>query len=116
MYLVLLYCGAIPYFKDRQIDSNFKQKNKNKIKKGLEKLESRGIEMKAGSISFHNGHTIHGAGANMTNMKRRAMSFQLMPNNSIWNGKQNILTQKQIESMKIGQLLNDDSQNPLLFP
>ena len=35
--------------------------------------------MKAGSCSFHNGLTIHGANANMTNGFRRAMTCAYMP-------------------------------------
>ena len=72
-------------------------------------------EMKAGDIAFHNGLTIHGAGANFTNKKRRAMTFQMMPNGSSFNGKQNILTDQQVEKLNIGDLLNDPKQNVLLY-
>jgi ectoine hydroxylase-related dioxygenase (phytanoyl-CoA dioxygenase family) len=33
--------------------------------------------MKAGSVSFHSGHLIHGAGANMTPGRRAAMTMQM---------------------------------------
>jgi ectoine hydroxylase-related dioxygenase (phytanoyl-CoA dioxygenase family) len=35
------------------------------------------VPMKAGSVSFHSGHLIHGAGANMTPGRRAAMTIQM---------------------------------------
>ncbi len=35
------------------------------------------VPMKAGSASFHSGHLIHGAGANMTSRRRAAMTIQM---------------------------------------
>lgn len=72
--------------------------------------------MKAGSCSFHNGLTIHGAGANMTNGFRRAMTCAYMPDGAVYNGIQNILSDDQISHLKPGDLLNDDYQNPLIYP
>jgi ectoine hydroxylase-related dioxygenase (phytanoyl-CoA dioxygenase family) len=46
--------------------------------------------MKAGSCSFHNGLTVHGANANMTNGFRRAMTCAYTPEES-FNGEPNIL-------------------------
>jgi len=71
--------------------------------------------MKAGSCSFHNGLTIHGAHANMTCGQRRAMTCAYMPDGSIFNGIQNILSDEQIKALKPGDLLNDDLQNPLIY-
>lgn len=71
--------------------------------------------MKAGSCSFHNGLAIHGAHANMTPGFRRAMTCAYMPDGNVFNGNQNILTDAQVASLKIGDPLNDDAQNPLLF-
>lgn len=71
--------------------------------------------MKAGSCSFHNGLTIHGAHANMTPGYRRAMTCAYMPDGNTFNGNQNILSDEQVKKLKIGDLLNDDQQNPLLF-
>ena len=71
--------------------------------------------MKAGTCSFHNGLTIHGAHANMTPGYRRAMTCAYMPDGSTYNGTQNILSDKQIAKLKIGDLLNDDLQTPLIF-
>lgn len=71
--------------------------------------------MKAGSCSFHNGLTIHGAGANMTNGFRRAMTCAYMPDGARFNGIQNILSDEQLKQLKIGDLLNDEQQNPLIY-
>jgi phytanoyl-CoA hydroxylase len=50
------------------------------------KSKSVAAPMKAGSCSFHNGLTIHGAGANMTNGFRRAVTFAYMPEGATFNG------------------------------
>lgn len=71
--------------------------------------------MKAGSASFRNGLCIHGAGANMTPGVRRAMTCAYMPDGSTFNGIQNILSREKFEPIKIGDLLNDDVQNPLIY-
>ncbi|HVK96405.1 MAG TPA: phytanoyl-CoA dioxygenase family protein, partial [Flavisolibacter sp.] len=71
--------------------------------------------MKAGSCSFHNGLTIHGAHANMTPGFRRAMTCAYMPDGSTYNGTQNILSDAQVASLKLGDLLNDDLQSPLIY-
>ncbi|WP_142685940.1 phytanoyl-CoA dioxygenase family protein [Chitinophaga polysaccharea] len=71
--------------------------------------------MKAGSCSFHNGLTIHGAGANMTNGFRRAMTCAYMPDGAKFNGTKNILSDEQVASLKVGDLLDDDAQTPLIY-
>jgi ectoine hydroxylase-related dioxygenase (phytanoyl-CoA dioxygenase family) len=71
--------------------------------------------MKAGSCSFHNGLTIHGAHANMTPGFRRAMTCAYMPDGNTYNGTQNILSDAQIAKLKVGDLLNDEAQNPLIY-
>ena len=71
--------------------------------------------MKAGSCSFHNGLTVHGANANMTSGSRRAMTCAYMPDGNVYNGLQNILTEEQISKLKPGDLLNDELQNPLIY-
>lgn len=71
--------------------------------------------MKAGSCSFHNGLTIHGAGANMTSGFRRAMTCAYMPDGNIFNGEPNILPDAYLNTLKIGDLLNNDEQNPLIY-
>jgi phytanoyl-CoA hydroxylase len=71
--------------------------------------------MKAGSCSFHNGLTVHGANANMTNGFRRAMTCAYMPDGNTYNGEPNILPDEYLQRLKIGDLLNNDSQNPLIY-
>jgi ectoine hydroxylase-related dioxygenase (phytanoyl-CoA dioxygenase family) len=71
--------------------------------------------MKAGSCSFHNGLTIHGAHANMTSGFRRAMTCAYMPDGGTFNGTQNILSNEQVARLQKGDPLNDDAQNPLIF-
>lgn len=71
--------------------------------------------MKAGDCSFHNGLTIHGAGANMTNGFRRAMTCAYMPDGNVFNGEANILPDKYLSTLKVGDLLNNDVQNPLIY-
>ncbi len=71
--------------------------------------------MTAGSCSFHNGMTIHGAGANMTSRARRAMTCAFMPDGAVFNGQQNILTDEQVAALSIGDRLDDDTQNPLVY-
>lgn len=71
--------------------------------------------MKAGSCSFHNALLAHGAGANMTPGWRRAMTCAFMPDGSTFNGQRNILTEEQMTRLKIGDVLDDDNQVPLLY-
>ena len=71
--------------------------------------------LKAGSISFHHGSLGHGAGCNMTPNWRRAMTFQFMPDGSTFNGRQNILTQEQYEKLAIGDVLDDETVNPMMY-
>ena len=71
--------------------------------------------MKAGSCSFHNGLTIHGANANMTSGFRRAMTCAYMPDGNVFNGEPNILPETYLEKLKVGDLLNNDEQNPLIY-
>jgi phytanoyl-CoA hydroxylase len=71
--------------------------------------------MKAGSCSFHNGLTVHGANANMTPGFRRAMTCAYMPDGNRFNGEPNILPDAYLQSLKIGDPLNNDDQNPLIY-
>ena len=82
---------------------------------GLVNNKSVPAPMKAGSCSFHNGLTIHGANANMTPGFRRAMTCAYMPDGNTYNGTQNILSDEQIISLRVGDLLNDEKQNPLIY-
>ena len=71
--------------------------------------------MKAGSCSFHNGLTVHGANANMTSGFRRAMTCSYMPDGNVFNGEPNILPETYLNNLKPGDLLNNDNQNPLIY-
>ena len=71
--------------------------------------------MKAGSCSFHNGLTVHGANANMTSGFRRAMACAYMPDGNVFNGEHNILPDAYVNSLQPGDLLNNDEQNPLIY-
>lgn len=71
--------------------------------------------MRAGSCSFHNGLTIHGANANMTSGFRRAMTCAYMPDGNTFNGTANILPEDYLQTLKAGDLLNNDKQNPLIY-
>ncbi len=78
-------------------------------------LNAISAPMKAGSCSFHNGLVAHGAGANMTPGSRRAMTCAYMPEGSRFNGKANVLPQSYLDTLKEGDLLNNDEQNPLIY-
>ena len=77
--------------------------------------DSVGCPCPAGSAVFHNGLTAHGAGANMTNRPRRAMTCAYMPDGATFNGTRNILPEAYFQSLKIGDALNDDRINPPLW-
>ncbi|MDT0651694.1 phytanoyl-CoA dioxygenase family protein, partial [Autumnicola edwardsiae] len=71
--------------------------------------------IKAGSCTFHNGLTIHAAGVNMTPYPRKAMTCAFMPDGAIFNGKQNVLSDEYFKKLKIGDVLNFEDQNPLIY-
>jgi ectoine hydroxylase-related dioxygenase (phytanoyl-CoA dioxygenase family) len=79
------------------------------------KIDPVPVEVKAGTAVFHNGLTAHGAGANMSNRPRRAMTCGFMPEGSTFNGTRNILPEALFKSLKVGDLLNDEKQTPLLW-
>ncbi len=82
---------------------------------GLRQATPVAAPMKAGSCSFHNGLTVHGANANMTSGFRRAMTCAYMPDGNVYNGEPNILPDACLQHLKIGDRLNNDDQNPLIF-
>lgn len=69
----------------------------------------------AGSAVLHNGLTAHGAGANMTNRPRRAMTCAYMPDGATFNGTQNVLPSEYFAGLTLGDKLNDDKVNPLIW-
>ena len=79
-------------------------------------IDSVACPAPAGAAVFHNGLTAHGAGANMTNRPRRAMTCAYMPEGSTFNGVRNILPEDYFRSLQVGDLLNDNALNPLIWP
>lgn len=78
-------------------------------------IEAVPIELKAGSASIHNGLLAHGAGPNMTPRPRRAMVCIYMPDGATFNGIQNVLSTEQLESLTIGEAIDDDAIVPLVW-
>ena len=69
----------------------------------------------AGGALFHNGLTFHGAGANMTPGLRRAMTCAYMPDGCTFNGTANVLPPDYLATLKVGDLLDNEAQNPLVY-
>jgi phytanoyl-CoA hydroxylase len=69
----------------------------------------------AGSAVVHNGLTAHGAGANMTPWRRFAMTIAYMPDGATFNGEQDILTNEYVARLAMGDVLDDETQNPLVY-
>ena len=51
----------------------------------------------------------------MTSGFRRAMTCAYMPDGNVFNGEPNILPDAYLRSLKIGDLLNNDDQNLLIY-
>ncbi len=79
------------------------------------KIPSMAVPAKAGSAVLHNGLVAHGAGANMTNRPRRAMTCAYMPDGSTFNGQKNVLPDDYFQSLNVGDVLKDDRINPLVW-
>lgn len=71
--------------------------------------------LKSGQAALHNGLMAHGAGPNMSPGWRRAMICAYMPDGATFNGTQNILSEKQMAELQIGDVMNDEKQNPLVW-
>jgi len=71
----------------------------------------------AGGCSFHNGHTIHGAGANMTPGRRRAMTTAFMPADARYNGRRDVqvLGDDYLDTLTKGDQLENNELNPLVY-
>jgi ectoine hydroxylase-related dioxygenase (phytanoyl-CoA dioxygenase family) len=78
-------------------------------------LEAMPAPARAGSAVFHNGLIAHGAGANMTPRPRRAMTCAYMPDGSTFNGQRNVLTEAYFKSLKLGDVIDDPKQVPLIW-
>lgn len=51
----------------------------------------------------------------MTNKPRRAMTCAYMPDGSVFNGQRNVLPEDYFASLKVGDLLDSDTINPLVW-
>lgn len=71
----------------------------------------------AGGCTFHNGHTVHGAGANMTAGRRRAMTIAFMPGRATYNGRRDVgvLGEPYLDTLSVGDPLDNDDLNPLTW-
>jgi ectoine hydroxylase-related dioxygenase (phytanoyl-CoA dioxygenase family) len=104
--------------RETTFDSPFIGKNMNDIFNSYPQFKtSRSVPavIKAGSCTFHNGLTIHGAHANMTAGFRRAMTCAYMPEGNVFTGQPNILPEDYLKRIKIGDPLDNDAQNPLIY-
>jgi ectoine hydroxylase-related dioxygenase (phytanoyl-CoA dioxygenase family) len=81
----------------------------------LAAIDPVAAELPAGGCSFHNGLTIHAAAANMSRFPRRAMTCAFMPDGCTFNGKQNVLPDRLVANLQVGDVLDDDEQNPLVW-
>src|ERR1700712_2203321 len=94
--------------KETTFDSPFIGKNMNDIFNSYPQFKSSKsvpAVMKAGSCSFHNGLTIHGANPNMTAGFRRAMTCAYMPDGNVFNGQPNILPDTYLKQIHVGDPL-----------
>lgn len=78
-------------------------------------IEPVACPVPAGGALFHNGLTFHGAGANMTPSLRRAMTCAYMPDGCTFNGQQNVLPPAYFDQLSVGDLLDNEDQNPLVY-
>jgi ectoine hydroxylase-related dioxygenase (phytanoyl-CoA dioxygenase family) len=69
----------------------------------------------AGGALFHNTFTAHGAGANMTPGRRRAITCNYMPDGTTFNGELSILPPQYLARLGVGDRLDDDDYVPLIF-
>jgi ectoine hydroxylase-related dioxygenase (phytanoyl-CoA dioxygenase family) len=81
----------------------------------LTAIDPIAAELPAGGCSFHNGLTIHAAAANMSRHPRRAMTCAFMPDGATFNGTQNVLPERLVQNLQVGDVLDDDEQNPLIW-
>ena len=51
----------------------------------------------------------------MTPGRRRAMTCAYMPDGEIYNGQKNVLPDSYIQELKVGDVLENDEFNPLIY-
>jgi ectoine hydroxylase-related dioxygenase (phytanoyl-CoA dioxygenase family) len=69
----------------------------------------------AGGAVFHNALVAHGAGANMTNKPRRAMTCAFMPDGATFNGIKSVLPDEYFARLKVGDVLDDPKISRLVW-
>lgn len=71
----------------------------------------------AGGCTIHNARTVHGAGANMTPGRRRAMTAAFMPDGVRFNGKRDVRVfgEDYAASLTQGDPLDNDDLNPIVY-
>lgn len=74
-------------------------------------------ELPAGGCTFHNARTIHGAGANMTSGRRRAMTTAFMPDGVRFDGTGDVrsLGADYLDTLAVGDPLQNDQLNPVVY-
>lgn len=77
--------------------------------------EAVSLPLKAGDCTFHNGLTLHGSGINMTPYHREGWTCAYMPDGSTFNGKPNVLPEDYLATLGIGDPLNNDDLNPVVY-
>lgn len=71
--------------------------------------------VRRGSAVAHNGLVAHGAGANMTSRRRFAMTIAFMPDGATFNGQQDILPRDYAQTLRVGDVLDSETLNPLTY-
>jgi hypothetical protein len=79
------------------------------------KIKAVSAPCPAGSAVFHNSLIAHGAGVNMTPYPRRAMTCAYMPDGATFNGTKNVLPDDYFNSLKVGDVLNNNDINRLIW-
>jgi ectoine hydroxylase-related dioxygenase (phytanoyl-CoA dioxygenase family) len=73
----------------------------------------RTCELKAGSVTFHNGLTFHYAGPNRSDGMREAFAILYMPDGTTYSGAAHVVTDPLLPGLKVGDKL-DGKNFPLV--
>lgn len=71
--------------------------------------------VRAGGLIVHHGWVAHGAGANITPSPRPALSITWLPQGATFNGVQNILPDEVYAGLRVGDPLEFDDLNPVVY-
>lgn len=77
--------------------------------------EAVSLPLKAGDCTFHNGLTLHASSLNMTPYRREAWVCAYMPDGSTFNGKPNLLPTDYLANLQVGDYLQNDDFNPVVY-